>query len=79
MMKKKEKALAWAELIDAFRVVPRLILIGYSILVWVVVEWYMGIEVPTSQHSALVIAVVGIIAPVAAFYQGSGRKWGGKE
>lgn len=35
----------------------------------------MAIPDPTTQHAALVTAVVGIIAPVAGFYQGSGRKW----
>lgn len=71
----KEKLLQTAELIDAFRTVPRLILIGYSYLTWDVVQWYMALENPTSQHGALVVAVVGVIAPIAGFYQSTGRKW----
>lgn len=76
---KKNKILLYAELFDAFRVVPRLILVGYAVLVWIVVGWYMDLPEPTSQHASLVVSVVGIIAPVAAVYQKSGRKWGDKE
>lgn len=75
----KQKLLVLAEVIDAFRAVPRAILIGYALLVWNVVSWYMQIEVPTTQQAALVTAVVGVIAPVAGFYQSTGRNWGGKE
>jgi len=75
----KLKILTIAELVDALRVVPRIMLMGYSVLVWSVVDWFMGIPAPTSQHTALVVAVVGIIAPVAAFYQSSGRNWGNKD
>ena len=64
-----------AEVVDAFRVVPRFILIGYSILVWTVAQWYMGIDVPSTQQAALMTTVIGVIAPIAAFYQTSGRSW----
>lgn len=78
-MKWKENLLTIAELIDAFRAVPRLILIAYAVLVWQVVDWYMLLDNPSTQHAALVTAVVGIIAPVAGFYQSSGRKWNDKQ
>ncbi len=71
----KKTWLTLAEVIDAFRVVPRFILIGYTILVWSVVEWYMALPEPTTQQAALMTTVIGIIAPIAAFYQTTGRKW----
>ena len=71
----KTNFLTVAEVIDAFRAVPRAILVGYALLVWEVVDWYMLLEAPTTQQAALVTAVVGIIAPVAGFYQSSGRSW----
>jgi len=33
-----------AEFLDSFRVVPRLIVAGYGLMMWVVVKWYMGLE-----------------------------------
>jgi hypothetical protein len=70
-----KKSLEWAEVIDAYRVVPRLLLLGYGYLVWHVTTWFMSLPEPTTQQAALVTAVVGITAPIAGFYQQSGRKW----
>lgn len=75
----KQKWLNWAEVLDSYRIVPRLLLCGYAYLVYKVVLWYMGVPVPSVEHAALVTAVVGIIAPVAGMYFNSGRKWGDKE
>ena len=87
--------LAVAELVDAWRVVPRILVGAYSVLVWKVVKWYMMLEpkmiagcasdtaldcvyqAPTTQHAALVTAVVGVSAAVFGLYTNSGKKWGG--
>lgn len=74
----KETALTIAELIDAYRVVPRFILVGYSILVWTVTTWFMELPDPNTQQAALISTVVGVIAPIAAFYQTTGRSWNSK-
>lgn len=75
----KQTFLDIAEVIDAFRVVPRSVLILYGILVWVVVSWFMGLPEPTTQQAALVTTVTGLIAAVAGLYQNSGRPWKHKE
>lgn len=64
-----------AEIIDAYRVVPRSILVAYAILVWIVVTWFMELPTPTTQQAALVTTVTGLIAAVVGLYQNSGRKW----
>jgi hypothetical protein len=88
--------MAVAELVDAWRVVPRLIAAGYGYMCWKVVVWYMKLEphmiegcdptilaerclatVPSTQHAALVTAVVGIAAAVFGLYANSGKKWNG--
>ena len=88
--------LAIAEWIDAWRVIPRLLVAGYGYLVWMVVHWYMNLkpalidkcdvellgqtcitEAPSTQHAALVTAVVGMAAVVIGLYVNSGRKWNG--
>ena len=77
-MNLKKILLDIAEIIDAFRVVPRAILVAYSWLVWYVINWFMGLPTPTTQQAALVTTVTGIIAAVVGLYQNSGRKWNGK-
>jgi len=86
----------WAELFDSWRIAPRILVIGYALLTWEVVNWYMNIpptletcqligtekvcgiiEIagPTTQHAALVTAVIGAAAVVFGFYTNSGRDW----
>lgn len=35
---------AVAEFVDAFRIIPRAIVAGYSFLLWYVVQWYVKLE-----------------------------------
>ncbi len=86
----------WAEFVDNWRIVPRLLVAGYACLTWKVVVWYMHIPAtletckivdnkkicgiiekagPTTQHAALVTAVIGAAAIVFAFYTNSGKDW----
>ena len=88
--------LALAELVDAWRVIPRTIVAGYAYLIyWVVTEWYTKlvpymlegcvsdkvtdclIQAPTNAHTALVVTVVGMAAPIMAFYVNTSKKWNG--
>ena len=86
----------WAEFVDSWRIVPRLLVAGYTWLTWTVVEWYMSIPLtietckivntekvcgiiekagPTTQHAALVSAMIGAAAIVFGFYTNSGKDW----
>lgn len=69
-------ALAWAESIDAFRVVPRLILLAYAFLVYSVIEWFFTLQDPTGGQVTFVTIITGMAAVVIGLYQNSGRKWG---
>ena len=88
--------MAVAEWVDAWRIVPRIIVGGYAYMLWTVVTWYMALEpqliencateilkelcvaqAPSTQHAALVTAVIGISAAVFGLYSNSGRKWTG--
>jgi hypothetical protein len=88
--------MAVAEMVDNWRVIPRLIAAGYAYMMWKVVQWYMNLQPqmmegcdvatlaekciiagPTTQHAALVTAVVGISAAVFGLYANSGKKWNG--
>lgn len=88
--------LAVAEFVDAWRIIPRIIMGGYGYLIyWVVVEWYTKLkpyvlegcvsdkvldcimQEPTNAHTALVVTVVGLAAPLTAFYVNTSKKWNG--
>lgn len=92
--------LAAAEAVDAWRIVPRLMVAGYAYMLAYMLYWYMSLKPyvlsdcvkalgpdvaasishcimvePTTQHTALISAVVGISAGVFGFYANSGRPW----
>jgi len=87
--------LALAEMLDAWRIVPRALVGLYCWMLYKVVMWYMALEphlidkcvsqntldcivqAPTTQHAALVTAVVGISAAVFGLYTSTGKKWNG--
>jgi hypothetical protein len=78
-MKGRDKLLYIAELIGAYRVVPRIILGLYAFFVWYVSNWYLMIPNPTTGQTALVTTIAGSIPVVIGLYQSSGRNWGGTQ
>lgn len=62
--------------LDAWRVVPRLLVAGYGVMVWRVAEWFMSIPDPTAQQSAFVGVVVGAAAAWFGLYVNSGQATG---
>lgn len=71
----KQNLIDLSEIIDSFRVVPRIILIAYGWLVYHVVEWFMVLKVASTQQATLVSTVVGMAAVVIGLYNNSGRKY----
>lgn len=77
--------LAAAEVVDAFRVVPRLILFGYSMwtvkVVWYVLDWYTAL--PAAERSleasglaaGVITAVTGLATWAIKVYLAGGRDW----
>lgn len=72
---KKKTFLNLAEILDAYRVVPRGIVIAYSYMLWNITSWFMALEDPTNPQSMFVSVVYGASAGMFAFYANSGRKW----
>lgn len=64
-----------AELIDAWRVFPRLFLSLFYIVVAQTHVWYTGLADPSTGQGLYVTAVWGATAAVTKFYVDSGRKW----
>jgi len=88
--------LTMAEMLDAFRIFPRLLVLGYTFILYDTITWYMDLKpmlidncdvellgqtcialAPSTQHAALVTAVVGVAAAIFGLYANSGRKWNG--
>lgn len=67
--------LAVAEAVDAWRVVPRLLVGGYAWLVWQVSAWAMSLPDLSPAQSAFVSVVWGAATGVFGLYVGTGRKW----
>jgi len=64
-----------AEILDAFRTIPRALVAGYAFLVWKVVDWFMLMPEPTTEHTFLVSTVIGGAAAVFGLYVNSGSGW----
>lgn len=56
------------ERILAWKLLPRLMMIGMSISSWRVVEWFMSLPEPTTQQSALVSVVTGAMTGAFAVW-----------
>ncbi len=86
-MTSKEKWLAAAEVVDAWRVVPRIIMFGYCVwtidVVWKLLAWYMALPGPERSLEAsgfaagVITAVTGLNTFAIRVYVYSGRKWNG--
>jgi len=82
----KRAWLDWAELLDSYRVFPRLFLV--SCFIWTVaasdllLRWYMtlsaderGIEA-TGFASVVFLGIIGFLKLVYSTYSAAGRSWG---
>lgn len=64
-----------AEIVDAFRIVPRLMLVAYGVACWQVGRWFMALSDPSMTQVAFVDALAFVAAGVFGLYVKSGRKW----
>lgn len=62
-----------AEITNDLRIIPRLIMLGYSLLVFYVVEWSLLQEKITTQHASIIASVIGIASFLVPAYFNSGN------
>ena len=60
------------EQLNAWRVVPRLLVTLYGLMCWRVTEWFMSLPEPTTQQAAFVSTVLGAAAAWFGLYVNSG-------
>ncbi len=73
--RRANKLLRGAELVDAYRVFPRVFLIGYGWLALRMCEWAMALPAISIEQMGLVTAVAGLFVPLTGWYMQTGRKW----
>jgi len=81
----KQLLLHWAEMVDSFRIFPRLVLIAYGVYVYQVtffiLTWYSQQPATArgTEESAVVIAVIGAVTGFSPWifkiYSSNGRNW----
>lgn len=69
----KARAERIADLIDIYRLVPRIVLFGYAAMCWRAAEWFMALEEPTNNQAAFATLIFGFFVPLANFYMQNGR------
>lgn len=71
----KQRWLDIAEVIDALRIVPRLMLIVYTALLIYTSFWFFGLEDPNAPQASFADFVWGAAAVFTGWYASTGRKW----
>ena len=75
----KQQKLDLAELIDAYRVFPRLFIAAYIVLVLYSGWWIFSLPVIETVHTGLVLGILAVGAAWFNSYVKSGRDYGDKK
>ena len=79
----KDNWLATAEVIDALRVIPRIMLFGwwvfYMYYAWGLTEWFFTLDSPTTQQTTFITTVISALGTMSVWlgniYINTRRKW----
>lgn len=75
----KQTLMDAAEVADAWRLVPRAMVVGYGYMVWQATTWFQGLPEPTDPQQWFINVVWGAAAGATKFYLDSGRQWPGSK
>ena len=62
------------EQLNAWRIIPRLLMLAMLVMTYRVVEWFMGIENPTLEQAGLVSVMTGALTGAFGLFLGTGKK-----
>jgi hypothetical protein len=68
-----QKAIWFSQMIDSWRIFPRMFLSVYMYLLYYCTFWFMELEVPTLEQSGLISIVVGAGAAWFGLYAGTAK------
>lgn len=60
--------------LNAWRIIPRLLMLAMLVMTYRVVEWFMGIETPTLEQAGLVSVMTGALTGAFGLFLGTGKK-----
>lgn len=72
----KKKLTDIAEIIDAYRAIPRIMTAGYGYMLYITTIWFMTLPDPNNAQSAFISILWGAAAAVFGFYVNSGNNNG---
>ena len=72
----RQKLLNLAEVVDSWRVFPRIFLSVYLYLLLDINLWYTTLQSPSDLQYSYLQLVWGVITVLTAWYMSTGRKWG---
>ena len=61
------------KVLDAYRLIPRAFLSMYMVLLYNATTWFMNLDAPTAEQSALISVIVGAGAMWFSTYVGNGK------
>jgi hypothetical protein len=62
------------EMLDRWRILPRLLILAMIIMTYRVVEWFMDLPDPNPEQAALVSVMTGALTGAFGLFLGSGKK-----
>ncbi len=63
-----------AEILDRWRLIPRLLILMMMAMTWNTLEWFMALPDPDTQQASLVSVMTGALTGAFGLFLGSGRK-----
>ena len=65
--------MSYHETLNNYRIIPRILILGYSWLLYDVSMWFMTLDDPTGTQAAFVSTMIGASAAVFGLYTNSGN------
>ncbi len=62
------------EILDRWRLLPRLVMLVMIVMTYRVVEWFMDLPDPNPEQAALVSVMTGALTGAFGLFLGSGKK-----
>lgn len=60
--------------LNAWRVIPRLLMLAMLVMTYRVVDWFMALSEPTLEQAGLVSVMTGALTGAFGLFLGSGKK-----
>ena len=74
----EDKWKLWADRVNSWRIIPRVLMALYGYMAFEVAMWFMGLEAPTTPQVTFVSTIWGAAAMWFGFYVNSGKGGGNK-